>query len=64
MRIIESAIKDEKLRAAFRAHGIADHCNALAKGARSRTVGVFVLLDGSTVPADSRVVAAVARSVK
>lgn len=64
MRIINSTLTDEKLREAFRAHGIADHCNALPKGARSKHIGVFVMSDGRIVPEDSRIIAEVVRSIK
>ena len=64
-RIADSAIpaqKSEALRAAFRAHGIADHVNALAPRSRNRYEQLFVMTDGTAQVADSRIVQQVARA--
>jgi hypothetical protein len=49
--------------AAFAARGIADYCNALPPRARRHYVQVFVMADGSVVPASYSVLGEVAREV-
>lgn len=59
--VLPADARFDAARAAFRSRGIADYANALPPRSRSRFMQVFVMLDGTVVPADSRVVATVMR---